>query len=207
MGSALRKGGGSRQAGGPITQQSFSGGGFPTGGGNPMAMSAPAGGTKPDGTPDIDWLRSNDGEFTAAEAAYKNVFDQLAATLDREGKNYDLDYGTAQKNLGWIDEDGDEGPGVAQWAMNNVDTAAGRGYRSMFDDFAGRGMTQGTAFGEAENSLRTSLDKQRDMLDEQRGQFQNSQRERRTQGEQTRDNSIKMAAAQALARVAAGLGV
>lgn len=91
--------------------------------------------------------------------------------------------------------------------MNNVDTAAGRSYRSLFDDYAGRGMLQGTAFGEAENSLRTSLDKQRDMLDEQRNQFQTSQRERRTQGEQTRDNSVKMAAAQALARVAAGLGI
>lgn len=196
-------GGGGLQSGPSTSSRSMSsGGGFPSAGG----VGGAAGGVAAaSGNPE-DWLRA-DGEYTAAEAAYKNVFDQLAATLDRENTNYDLDYNTAQKNLGWIDEDGEAGPGKAAWAMNNVDTAAGRSYRSLFDDFAGRGMLQGSAFGEAENSLRTSLDKQRDMVDEQRGQFQNSQKERRTQGEQTRDNSIKMAAAQALARVASGLGV
>lgn len=145
-----------------------------------------------------DFLGS-DAEYLAAEAAYKNVYDQLAASLTREDTNYNKDFGTALGNLGWLGAD------KGGWAMQNKETAAGRGYANLFDDFASRGMLRGSGFGEAEGSLRTSLQKQLDMLNDQKTQFSDAQNEKRTQASQTRDNNIKMAAAQALARMGAGL--
>jgi hypothetical protein len=138
-----------------------------------------------------------DPEYLAAKGAYDNIYNQLGATLNRETSNYNKDYGTALGNMGWL------GSGEG-WDTNNIETAAGRGNRNLMDDFAARGMLRGTGFGEAKGSLDTSLQKQLDQLIQQKQQFSDAQSEKLTQGDQTRDNNIKMAAAQALARLAAG---
>lgn len=155
---------------------------------------------------DYDWLRGQDAQFAAGEAAYKRALDQLLSTLTREDKDYDTEFGRALGSIGYRDLDNDYATRGGEFQWDNADTAAGRSLQNMMNDFASRGMLQGTAFGDARNSLDKSLTDQVSGLFDTRQQFRAGQNEKRTQGKETYETNRKLAASQALDRIAAALG-
>jgi hypothetical protein len=136
-----------------------------------------------------------DPEYLAAKGAYDNVYDQLMATINRENSVYDQDLVKANENMGW------RGADKGGWDFQNGDTAAGRGMKNLTDDYAARGMLRGSGFGEAQNSFQTSLQKQLDQLTAQQNEYKGAQTEKLTQADTSRNQSVNMAAAQALARL------
>jgi hypothetical protein len=135
-----------------------------------------------------------DPEYLAAKGAYDNVYDQLMATITRENTVYDADLVKANENMGWRGKE-------QGWDFQNGDTAAGRGMKNLTDDYAARGMLRGSGFGEAQASFRTSLQKQLDQLTAQQEEYKGAQTEKLTQADTSRNQSVNMAAAQALARL------
>lgn len=166
---------------------------------------------------DFDWLRGQDANFAAAEAGYKKVLDQLTATIGRENKDYDAEAGKALKSLGvyqkqnrdswdWNKIDDDVSDDIA-FDWNNQDTAAGRSRTNLQDDFAARGMLQGSGFADSLNSLSTSLTDQTSNLVDTRRQFSRAQSEKQNQGKETFNTNLQLAAANALERMAQALGI
>lgn len=167
----------------------YSGGGSYGGGGAaPMAMAAAA-----PAMSETDWL-GQDSVFQAAQAAYKNAFDLLAADVDSRRDTYDIDYNNSLRDLGWNTQ------GNEQWNWEDPLTASGRAHSNQLNDYASRGMLQGSAYADALENLIRSLNQQRDTMGSARDTFLSGLERERAAGQKTRDDNIRQAEVSALER-------
>lgn len=189
---------------GTATQRQFTptaaaGGGGGGGGGGGIVGGGGGGGAAPVEAPapaisDADFLNS-DPNVIAQRAAYSKAFEQLIAELDLGQGQYEADYGTSLKNLGW--RDGGNG-GQGDFDREDTTTSSGRGFQGLQNDYASRGMLQGSGYAEALEGFLKGLGQQKEQLGTARGNFLADNKLKRTQGQQTRDEQIRLAEAGAL---------
>jgi hypothetical protein len=179
-GSAQRGGGGGGGGGG---------GSFGGGGGGivaPMVAPAPA-------MSEQDYLNSDD-VYLAALSRYNKNFEDLEADIKRREGDYNTTYGNSLDDLGYLaPKDG----GAAGWDFQNQQTAAGRGYQALIQDFAARGLLHSGDYLGAQNDFVGSLDS----MNLAKQQFGEGLNQERTTGRSSRDAGVGQARAEALARM------
>jgi len=191
-GSTSRSGGGGGGGG------SYGGGGGGGGGGTaPMAMAAPA-----PAMSEQDYLNSDD-VYLAALSRYNKGYDDLLADVTRRDKDYGVTYQNSLDDLGY--RPGAEG-GPAGWDFENQQSAAGRGFQGLIQDFAARGLLHSGDYLNAQNDFVGSLGKQLDAMNLAKQQFGEGLNQERSSGLSSRDAGIGQARAEALARMQQAYG-
>jgi hypothetical protein len=143
---------------------------------------------------ETDWL-GQDSVFQAAQAAYKNAFDLLASDITSRRDTYNVDYDNSLRDLGWNTQ-----ASPNDWNWEDTLTASGRAHNNQLNDFASRGMLQGSAYADALENLIRSLNQQRDTMGTARDTFLGGLERERAAGQKTRDDNIRQAEVAALER-------
>lgn len=157
-------------------------------------MAAPAAPPMSEG----DYLNSDD-VYLAALSRYNKNYDDLLADVTRRQGDYNTQYDNSLDDLGYIDA-GSEG-GKPQWDFQNQQTAAGRGFQSLIQDFAARGLLHSGDYLGAQNDFTSSLGKQFDSMNTAKQQFGEGLNQEKSSGQSSRDAGIGQARAEALARM------
>jgi hypothetical protein len=164
----------------------------------PAATTAPV---DPAPTPppvsDDDWL-AGDSTYQAALAALKKTLSGYQTQYDTSKTNYDTDYNSSLKNLGW-NQDGNA------WNADDTNTAYGRSYGNQMNDFAARDMLQSSFYGEALNNLLRQFNDQKGDLSTSRGRYMTDLGNTLTQQQNENALSQQQARAESIARKAAGI--
>jgi hypothetical protein len=154
---------------------------------------------------EMDYL-SGDGSYQAQLAALIRAASDYDTDVTSQKTKYDVDYGDALKNLGFIQDD----PGTAdanesKWNFGDLNTAAGRSFQNQRNDFAGRGMLQSSLYGTANDNLTRSLNDQLGSVNNAKQSFFDDIS--RQQGSYKTENTLaqQQARASALDRRAAGI--
>lgn len=175
-------------------QQQTGGGGYGGGGdiGGMMApMSAPA-------MTEGDYLNSDD-VYLAALSRYNKQYEDLLADVTRREGDYKTTYDNSLEDLGYLSAP--QG-GQGNWDFQNQQTAAGRGFQSLIQDFAARGLLHSGDYLGAQNDFVSQLGKQLESMNLAKQQFGEGLNQERTSGASSRDAGIGQARAEALARYA-----
>lgn len=177
-------------------------GGSPTSGlvGAPSMMAAPV--TPP--VPSIEDYLPTDSVFVAEKAGIDADTAALLSSLKRDRASYDVDFGSALRNLGWeLGDQGLEAPGQGSWRQQDLTGAYGNAYNTQQNDYAGRGMLTSSFYGNALEDLLASFDQQRnDMISARQRQIDDWTAQG-TDAETQQRQAIDRARAAALARRAA----
>lgn len=181
--------------GGGGGSRSYSGGG--SGGGGTFdtfsAMSAPA----PTAPSEEDYL-AGDATYQATIAALARQLASFNTDIDSQLSTRKIDYDNALQQLGWRDG--------GNWNFEDQMTAAGRGYQSLLNDFASRGMIQSQAFGDAQNDLTRTLNKQYEGMNTANTQFIDDMTRQKTKASDENTAATQSARAEAILRRAAQYG-
>lgn len=159
----------------------------------PAAPAAPT----PAPVSDDDWLQG-DSTYQAALAALKKTLTGYQTQYDTSKTNYDTDYNSSLKNLGWNQD-------ANNWNQEDDNTAYGRSYGNQQNDFAARDMLQSSFYGEALNNLLRQFNDQKGDLSTSRGRYMTDLSN--TLGQQKNENDLarQQARAESIARKAAGI--
>lgn len=151
--------------GGGSLGEDTSGGGVGGGGGNGSTVAA---------APPIP----TDDEFLAGDGAFQSQLDSLlkaltnyGSSIEKQRADYDTDFQTGLKGLGWRDKDNDLGNNVVKnaqggydaaadagdWDWSDQNGAAGRGFTAQQNDFASRGLLQSTDYVKSQDDFKRSL--------------------------------------------------
>lgn len=142
---------------------------------------------------DDEWLASgSDSQFGLEMDAITKALQRFMADRDASVTNYNTDFNSGLKQLGWMGGQKAEGTGdvglteVGEdgsrrlrgginpsqvWNRDDVNTASGRAMSGQMNDFASRGMLQSSDFGNQQNALLRSLTDQLIAMDAGRGDF------------------------------------
>lgn len=151
---------------------------------------------------DEDYLPT-DSVYVAEAAGIESDVQALLDALKRDRAAYDIDFGSALRNLGWSPEGEDFSRG--QWRQQDLTGAYGSAYNNMQNDFAGRGMLTSSFYGSGLEDLISSFDQQRgDMLGARQRQMDTWTAEQ-SEAESQKRQALDRARAAALARRASGL--
>jgi hypothetical protein len=164
------------------------------------APAAPA----PKPPSETEFLNSDD-VYLAALSRYNKQFGDLEADITRRGTDYESSFGKGVADLGYIDNTPDIA-GDETWAFDDQNTAAGRAFQSLIQDFAARGLLHSGDYLRSSEDLKSNLGRQYTGMADARGQFQEGLNSERTGGQTGRDAGIGQAKAEALARMAAQYG-
>lgn len=145
-----------------------------------------------------DFLNSDD-IYLAALSRYNKGYDDLNADIGRREKDYGIQYNNSLGDLGAL---GAEDGTVDSWDFSNQQTAAGRGYQSLLQDFAARGLLHSGDYLGAQNDFTSQLGKQFGALQLGKQQFGEGLNQERSSGLTSRDGGIGQSRAEALARYA-----
>lgn len=160
-----------------------------TGGSGIMDVGAPA---LPMVTKD-DFLNSDD-VYLAALSRYNKQFDDLDADITRRRGDYQTQFDNSVKDLGRLAD--------GSWDFQNQQTAAGRGFQALIQDFAARGLLHSGDYLRSSDDLKASLGKQYTGMNDARSQFNEGLNSERNSGVSSRDAGQAQARAEALARYA-----
>lgn len=173
---------------------SFGGGGG--GGGNFSAFSA-ASAPAPAAPSEEDYL-AGDATYQATIAALARQLSSFNTDIDSQLSTRKIDYDNALQQLGWRDG--------GNWNFEDQLTAAGRGYQSLLNDFASRGMIQSQAFGDAQSDLTRTLNKQYEGMNTANTQFADDMTRQKTKAADENTAASQSARAEAILRRAAQYG-
>lgn len=162
----------------------FATGGGATGGQSPMS--------------DEDWL-VQDEEFNDTRAQLVREFENLKAQLGKQRTDYQLDINNSLRNLG-SQADG-------TWNQNDKLTGYGNAFQNQLGDFASRGMLDSSLYGGALNDLTRGFEQQRGDITSAFDRFTRGQELDQTQAQAAQTSGVTAARRQALARMAASLGL
>lgn len=191
------------------------GGGLPGGSGLPGGYSSPGGysdmGLMGGGGPapmvtapsEEDYL-AGDGSYQSQFAALKGALERYIADSDLQRTNYNTDYGTSLRDLGYTE--GLEGaPG--KWNWDDVATTSGNAYQGQLNDYASRGMLQSQGYADAASNLERALNQQYGQIQTNKNNFM-TDLDRQIANYKGENTSAQQAArAEAIARRAAQYGL
>lgn len=176
-----------------LISKNTSGGGSSGGGGGVAPMAAPA------PVSEEDYL-AGDSAYQAQIAALARALQDFQADDTAKRTQYNTDFGTTLKNLGYNE-------GTKAWATGDTNTAAGRSYQNQLNDFAGRGLLQSSLYGTAVDNLMRSLNDQLSGINTAKTNFLSDQDRALSQYKNQNTLDSQQARAEALARRAAGLSL
>lgn len=174
------------------------------GGGNTFVDSTPfgiAGAAPAPPMTDQDFLNSDD-VYLAALSRYNKGYEDLLADVTRRDRDYATTYDNSLDDLGYIKPPADAAGAKGNWAFSNQQTAAGRGYQSILQDFAARGLLHSGDYLGAQNDFVGTLGRQLEAMNLAKQQFGEGLNQERSTGMSSRDAGIGQARAEALARYA-----
>lgn len=184
------------------TARSGVGGGPYSGGGGGYygSFSAPA---QPAVPSEEDYLKG-DATYQATISALANQLKLLNSDIDAQLAKQKLDYGNALQQLGYVAPSAEGAEGT--WLWEDQTTAAGRAYQAMLNDFAARNMIQSQAYGDAQNDLTRTLNKQYEGLTTANTQTIDDLTRQRTKAQTENTAASQAARAEAILRRAAQYG-
>lgn len=146
---------------------------------------------------EADWLKSDPGHIRES-ADLQAEYARFLAELDASEKNYDTDFNTSMRNLGF-----------AGGAWNEADRTSqyGQTMRNQMEDFAGRGLRDSTFFLDARGDAQTNFDRQLADRQSQRQRTVDDFSNQRTTAEEQLQAALERARLDALARYAAQFGL
>lgn len=189
---------GSSGGGGSYGGGYYGGGGG--GGGSYGAYSAPV---QPAVPSEEDYLKG-DATYQATISALANQLKLLNSDIDAQLAKQKLDYGNALQQLGYVAPSAEGAEGT--WLWEDQTTAAGRAYQAMLNDFAARNMIQSQAYGDAQNDLTRTLNKQYEGLTTANTQTIDDLTRQRTKAQTENTAASQAARAEAILRRAAQYG-
>lgn len=187
--SSSRSGGGGSYGGGGGSNTLYS-----TGGGDSLAVSAPS---------EEDYLKG-DSSYQATLSALLKQLSNFNTDIDTQLSNRKLDYSNALEQLGYIAPTA-EGADPS-WNYEDQLTAAGRAYQALLNDYASRGMIQSSAFGESQNDLSKTLNKQYEGLRTSNDQYIGDLTRQKTKAADENTAAQQAARAEAILRRSAQYG-
>lgn len=135
------------------------GGGYGPGG-------APAPVVEPTPPPSDNELLFKDAMWQTQINALNAARDRYVAGIESDIRDYSTNYADALRKMGFKGDvakaEGDKNyvSGIGDWNQTDTTTASGKGFESMLNDFAARGMLKSTAYTNAYNNLLRSLGEQ-----------------------------------------------
>lgn len=181
----------------PAPRGGGGGGGGSFGGGGGGSFDAFSAAPAPAGPSEEDYL-AGDATYQATIAALARQLANFNTDIDSQLSTRKLDYDNALQQLGWR-----EG---GEWNFEDQMTAAGRAYQSMLNDFASRGMIQSQAYGDAQNDLTKTLNKQYEGMNTAQTQFTNDMTRQKTKASDENTAASQAARAEAILRRSAQYG-
>ncbi len=158
------------------------------GGGGDMGMMAAA------ANPSKEDFLGSDDVYLAALSRYNKQFDDLDADITRRRNDYTTTFDRSVRDLGRLDN--------GDWDFQNEQTAAGRGFQSLIQDFAARGLLHSGDYLRSQDDFKSSLGRQFTGMTDARTQFNEGLNSERAGGLTSRDAGTGQARAEALARYA-----
>lgn len=155
------------------------------------------------GVPTEEDYLAGDATYQATLAALAKQLQNFTTDIDTQLSNRKIDYDNALGQLGWI---GGVDGAAPSWNFNDQNTASGRSYQQMLNDYAARGMIQSQAFGDAQNDLTRSLNKQYEGMNTANQQFIDDMGRQRTKASDENTAATQAARAEAIMRRAAQYG-
>ena len=204
--------------GGAVPPQPKYGGGGGGGSVAPYSLGGSVGGAQTMAAPapappmsEADWL-AGDQSYARQMAALKAALDNFIADQGAQTTRYNTDFNEGIKQLGWMGRPGAEGTNDwestgGNWNEQDLNTASGRAFNSQLNDFASRGILQSSLFGTARNDLQRSLNDQLGSVVTGRRNFLDDLTRQRTSYTQENENAGRSAREEALARMAAQIGL
>lgn len=191
---------------GSVSPYSFDGSISGGGGGGGAALAAPA-----PPMSEADWL-AGDQSYIRQMAALKAALDNFIADQGAQTTRYNTDFNEGIRQLGWMGRPQAEGSSEwdsagGSWNETDQNTASGRAFTNQLNDFASRGILQSSLFGTARNDLQRSLNDQLGSVVTGRRNFLDDLTRQRTSYTQENENSGRSAREEALARMAASIGL
>lgn len=170
------------------------GGGSYGGGGSSLGVSA--------APSEEDYLKG-DATYQATLSALAKQLSNYTTDIDSQLSSRKLDYENALQQLGFIAPA--EG-GTPSWNFTDAMTASGRSYQQMLNDFASRGMIQSQVFGDAQNDLTRTLNKQYEGMNTSNQQFLDDMERQKTKAADENKAAEQAARAEAILRRATQYG-
>lgn len=160
---------------------------------------------------EADWL-AGDQSYIRQMAALKAALDNFIADQGAQTTRYNTDFNDGIRQLGWSGRPAAEGSNPwdsagGSWNETDLNTASGRAFTNQLNDFASRGLLQSSLFGTARNDLSRSLNDQLSSVVTGRRNFLDDLARQRTSYTQENENSGRSAREEALARMAASIGL
>lgn len=184
----------------PSPRRNTGGGGGSYGGGGSFA--APAAPVAPAVPTEQDYL-TGDATYQATIAALVKQLQNFNTDIDAQLSNRKLDYDRALGQLGW--KAGADGADPT-WNWSDQNTASGRAYQALLNDYASRGMIQSQVFGDAQNDLTRSLQDQYTGMNTANQQFIDDLTRQKTKATDENNTAQQSARAEAIMRRAAQYG-
>lgn len=179
----------------------------PTGsyGGGPSAAAA---------APQIseeDYL-AGDQSYIRQMAALKAAMENFLADQTAQTTKYNTDFNEGIRQLGWMGRPEASGANAydstgGSWNETDANTASGRAFSNQLNDFASRGLLQSSLFGTARDDLSRSLNDQLKSVITGRTNFLNDLGRQKTAYQLENESGQRSAREEALARMAALIGV
>lgn len=119
--------------------------------------------------------------------------------------DYDTNLRSSFSDLGYQNF-GDNFSG-GRWSVDDLNTASGRGYNNLTNDFAARGLLQGSEYANSRNDFQRTLDDQLSQLTSGRDQFRTNMGNQRTSYLDSQNEAKRNAYNESVARRAAKYGL
>lgn len=171
-------------------------------GGGATAIAAPQSATV---AADPTSYLAGDSQYQLQLASLMKALNDEGADVSNQTTQYNNDYNTATKNLGWEAPDPTNAADQGQWNFGDTNTAAGRAFQNQQNDYAGRGLLQSSAYGTANDNLTRSLNDQLASTNTAKTNFLNNLATTQTGFKSDNANQVQQAKIDALARMAAGV--
>lgn len=176
----------------------------PSGGGAPAPAPAPVEPPKP--------VVPGKKEWAAGDSTYQALLSSLQKQLSNYNTDYRTQLGDYDTNLRSSFDDlgyGDYGDNFrgGNWNQDDLNTASGRGYNNLSNDFAARGLLQGSEYAGSRNDFQRSLDDQLGQLTQGRNQFRTSMGNQRSSYLDQYSESKRNAYNESISRRAAKYGL
>ena len=113
-------------------------------------------------------------DYMAAEAALRNAQELFRSEQEANKSRYNIDFGKAIENLGWIQDPSGAG---GKWDEGDLltsqgkETASGRAFSNQLNDFASRGLLQSGLFATQRNALQNELAQKLASTEQSRSRF------------------------------------
>lgn len=163
---------------------------------------------------DTDWLSAGgDAAYQAQMAALNAALEQQLADLNKQQSDYETDYGSSLKSLGWQQGAPADDPltpmdeSQGQWNTGDLTTAIGRGTRNLDNDYASRGLLQSSLYGGAKDDFMRQMNDQLSGVNKGRQSFLDDVLRQQTSAKSQQNTAQKQAQADALLRRSAGIGL